>query len=61
MPDSDHLRDTTGLIVDYAAKTQINFLNGSEVSSNHPEIWALRAVDKRDCRVTPAAKKRPSH
>ena len=39
--------DTTGLIVDYGAETEINFLNVSKVSENHPEIWALRAVDKR--------------
>ncbi len=42
-----NLRDTGGLLVDYTAESQINFLNVSEVSSNHPEIWALRAVDKR--------------
>ncbi len=42
-----NLRDTTGLIVDYGAETEINFLNVSKVSENHPEIWALRAVDKR--------------
>ena len=42
-----NLRDTSGLVVDYSAESQINFLNVSEVSSNHPEIWALRVVDKR--------------
>ena len=42
-----NLRDTGGLLVDYTAESQINYLNVSEVSSNHPEIWALRAVDKR--------------
>ena len=42
-----NLRDTGGLLVDYSAESQINFLNVSEVSSNHPEVWALRAVDKR--------------
>ncbi|RMO57810.1 hypothetical protein ALQ38_100235 [Pseudomonas marginalis pv. marginalis] len=42
-----NLRDTGGLLVDYTAETQINFLNVAEVSSNHPEVWALRAVDKR--------------
>jgi len=34
-----NLRDTSGLVVDYSAESQINFLNVSEVSSNHPEIW----------------------
>ncbi|MGQ7815234.1 MlaA family lipoprotein [Metapseudomonas furukawaii] len=42
-----NLRDTGGLVVDYAADYQINFLNVPEVSSSHPEISALRAVDKR--------------
>jgi ABC-type transporter lipoprotein component MlaA len=41
------LNTNGGLLVDYTAESQINFLNVSEVSSNHPEIWALRAVDKR--------------
>jgi len=42
-----NLRDTTGLLFDYGAESQINFLNVSHESSRHPEIWALRAVDKR--------------
>ena len=42
-----NLRDTAGLVVDYSGEAAVNFLNVSEVSSNHPEIWALRAVDKR--------------
>jgi phospholipid-binding lipoprotein MlaA len=42
-----NIRDTAGLAVDYTTESAINFLNVSEVSSNHPEIWALRAVDKR--------------
>ena len=42
-----NLRDTTGLLVDFAAENQINFLNVAEVSSDHPEITALRIVDKR--------------
>lgn len=42
-----NLRDTGGLVVDYVADYQINFLNVPEVSSNHPEITALRMVDKR--------------
>ena len=42
-----NLRDTTGLVFDFAVENQINFLNVSEVSSNHPELWALRAVDRR--------------
>jgi len=35
------------LVVDYTGESAINFLNVAEVSSNHPEVWALRAVDKR--------------
>lgn len=42
-----NLRDTTGLVVDFAAENQINFLNVAEVSSDHPEITGLRIVDKR--------------
>ncbi|MGC8099824.1 MlaA family lipoprotein [Metapseudomonas otitidis] len=42
-----NLRDTTGLVVDFAAENQINFLNVAEVSSDHPEITVLRIVDKR--------------
>ncbi|WP_271412187.1 MlaA family lipoprotein [Pseudomonas sp. Q1-7] len=42
-----NLRDTGGLVVDYVADYQINFLNVPEVSSDHPEITLLRAVDKR--------------
>jgi phospholipid-binding lipoprotein MlaA len=34
-------------VVDYSAENWINFLNVAEVSSNHPEVWLLRAVDKR--------------
>lgn len=42
-----NLRDTGGLVVDYVADYQINFLNVPEVSSDHPEITVLRMVDKR--------------
>lgn len=42
-----NLRDTGGLVVDYSAENWINFLNVAEVSSNHPEVWVLRAIDKR--------------
>ena len=42
-----NLRDTTGLLFDFTAESQINFLNVAEVSSNHPELWALRAIDRR--------------
>ena len=42
-----NLRDTGGLVVDFNAESAINYLNVSEVSSNHPEIWVLRAIDKR--------------
>ncbi|MBH3428840.1 VacJ family lipoprotein [Pseudomonas alkylphenolica] len=42
-----NLRDTGGLAVDYSAENWINYLNVAEVSSNHPEVWVLRAIDKR--------------
>ncbi|SDT45453.1 phospholipid-binding lipoprotein MlaA [Pseudomonas asplenii] len=42
-----NLRDTGGLVFDFAAESQINFLNVSQASENHPEIYLLRAVDKR--------------
>lgn len=42
-----NLRDTTGLVVDYAGEDAINYLNVAEASSDHPEIFALRVVDKR--------------
>nr|WP_239482003.1 VacJ family lipoprotein [Pseudomonas insulae] len=42
-----NVRDTGGLVVDFAADYQINFLNVPETSSDHPEITLLRAVDKR--------------
>jgi phospholipid-binding lipoprotein MlaA len=42
-----NLRDTGGLVVDYSAENWINFLNMAEVSSDNPEVWVLRAIDKR--------------
>ncbi|MNZ66700.1 VacJ like lipoprotein [compost metagenome] len=42
-----NLRDTGGLLVDYVAEDQANFLNVAEVSGDHPELVILRAVDKR--------------
>ena len=42
-----NLRDTGGLVVDYSAENWINYLNVAEASSDHPEIWALKAIDKR--------------
>ncbi|MCY1521571.1 MlaA lipoprotein [compost metagenome] len=42
-----NLRDTGGLLVDFSAKSQINFLNVAEASSNHPEIFLLETVDQR--------------
>ena len=42
-----NLRDTTGLVVDYGANREINFLNVPRESSRHPEIWLLQAIDKR--------------
>ncbi len=42
-----NLRDTTGLVVDYVGEDAVNYLNVAEASSDHPEIFALRVVDKR--------------
>jgi phospholipid-binding lipoprotein MlaA len=42
-----NLRDTGGLVVDFTAKNQINFLNVAEVSVHHPEIILLEVVDQR--------------
>ena len=42
-----NLRDTGGKLFDFAAESQINYLNVSEVSSDHPEITGLRVVDMR--------------
>ncbi|MEA5669894.1 VacJ family lipoprotein [Pseudomonas sp. MH2] len=42
-----NLRDTTGLVVDYVGEREANFLNVAEVSTDHPEIFLLRAIDRR--------------
>ena len=42
-----NLRDTTGLVVDYVGEREVNLLNVAETSSDHPEIFLLRAVDRR--------------
>jgi phospholipid-binding lipoprotein MlaA len=42
-----NLRDTGGLVFDFAAEAQINFLNVAQVSSDHPELYVLRAIDRR--------------
>jgi phospholipid-binding lipoprotein MlaA len=42
-----NLRDTGGKVFDFAAESQINYLNVAEVSSDHPEITALRVIDLR--------------
>ena len=42
-----NLRDTGGKLFDFAAESQINCLNVSEVSSDHPEITGLQVVDMR--------------
>src|SRR5471030_605758 len=42
-----NLRDTTGLVFDFTAESAINFLNVSQVSENHQEIWVLRGIDRR--------------
>jgi phospholipid-binding lipoprotein MlaA len=43
-----NIRDTGGLAVDFTVESAINYLNVSEVSSNHPEVWILRGIDKRN-------------
>ncbi|HSC83171.1 MAG TPA: VacJ family lipoprotein [Pseudomonas sp.] len=42
-----NLRDTGGKVFDFVAEDQINFLNVAEVSSDHPEITALKVIDMR--------------
>lgn len=42
-----NLRDTGGLVVDYVGEYQVNYLNVPQASGDHPEITALRVVDKR--------------
>lgn len=42
-----NLRDTGGLVADFSMESPINFLNVSEASGQHPEIYLLRAVDTR--------------
>jgi len=42
-----NLRDTGGLLFDFTAEAQINFLNVNQVSEDHPELYLLRAIDKR--------------
>ncbi|MDG9924886.1 MULTISPECIES: VacJ family lipoprotein [unclassified Pseudomonas] len=43
-----NLRDTGGKVFDFVAESQINYLNMAEISSDHPEITALRVVDLRN-------------
>ena len=42
-----NLRDTGGLVVDYVGEYQVNYLNVPQASGDHPEITALRVVDRR--------------
>ena len=42
-----NLRDTGGLVVDFGAAQAINYLDMAEISTDHPEIIALRAVNQR--------------
>jgi phospholipid-binding lipoprotein MlaA len=42
-----NLRDTGGLAVDFAANSQVNWLNVAETSTHHPEITLLEVVDQR--------------
>lgn len=43
-----NLRDTGGLVADFAAESQINFLNVAQVSQDHPELFLLRSIDRRN-------------
>lgn len=42
-----NLRDTVGRVADYAGEQSINYMNVPKETTRHPEIFALRAVDKR--------------
>ena len=42
-----NLRDTGGLVTDFALESPVNFMNVSEASERHPEIYLLRAIDTR--------------
>ncbi len=42
-----NLRDTGGLVVDFGAESQINYLNMNDLSGEYPEITVLRGIDKR--------------
>jgi len=42
-----NLRDTTGLVVDYAGERSADYLGMAKASTDHPEFFALRAVDRR--------------
>ncbi|MGY4531300.1 phospholipid-binding lipoprotein MlaA [Pseudomonas sp. TE3786] len=42
-----NLRDAGGLLADFSAEQQINFLNVAEVSQDHPAVFLLRSIDRR--------------
>ena len=42
-----NLRDTTGLIVDYAGEREVNWMDVPDTAADNFEITLLRAVDKR--------------
>ena len=42
-----NLRDTGGLVTDYALETSVNWLNVAKESKRHPEIFVLDAIDQR--------------
>ncbi|MDO7911911.1 VacJ family lipoprotein [Pseudomonas monteilii] len=42
-----NLRDTAGLVVDYAGEQSVNYLGVPRSTTEHPEIFALRVVDRR--------------
>jgi phospholipid-binding lipoprotein MlaA len=42
-----NLRDSSGLLVDFVAEQQANFLNVAQVSSDHPEISVLKVINQR--------------
>ncbi|MFC0709211.1 MlaA family lipoprotein [Azorhizophilus paspali] len=43
-----NLRDAVGQLADFLAANRIDYLNVATASDDHPEIFALKAVDKRD-------------
>ncbi len=42
-----NLRDTSGLVADYTVDFKANWLNVAKESERHPEIFALKIIDRR--------------